>query len=497
MRYLYILLVVLLNTGCNKFLDVNENPNKPGSSTLPLKTKLSAALLSHAIQESTQINQIGGFWGGYWGTPNEAIGQFADLKQYNGLAIRHQREGIKVWEDAYANLNYYQLIIEEAELNNEYFFSGVSKIMQGTIFLRLVDFYNHIPFTDALQGTTKIDPAYDDGKTVYEKSIQLITQGIEEIKLAPNSTTVDPGTNDIIFKGDKHKWIQLANTIKLRALIRQSETNNNNFIQEQISIINNEGSGFIEEDVLVNPGFSATNGNPFYISYYRDQAAASTANRENIRPTVFFLDQLKDLNDPRLNQLFTDISGEYKGVHFGNPATDPIYSRANTSAFKGPNENGNVAAGIFKNIQQGIVFILAAEASFLEAEAIERGWIQGNAESKYLEAIQHSFSYQGLNNSSYNNYIQQSSVDYQQASNKIERIIHQKWIALYGNSNIEAWNDYRRLGYPNLPNSLEAPTPQSRPLRLMYPETERMTNNINATKAGSDDIFSSAVWWDL
>lgn len=496
MRNLYILLLAISFVGCSKFLDVNENPNKPGSSTLPLKTKLSAAILSTSIQESIQINQIGGFWGGYWGTPNEALGQFADLKQYNGLAIRHQREGIKVWEEAYANLNYFQLIIDEATLNNDPFYSGLGKIMQGALFLRLVDFYNHIPFTDALKGTALINPSYENGKSVYEKSIHLITAGIEDIKLAPNSTTVDPGNHDILFNGDKTKWIQLANTLKLRALIRQSETNNTDFIQAQINIIQNEGTGFLKTDAIVNPGFTASNGNPFYIAYYRDQAGASTANRENIRPTEFLIQTLTDLNDPRITSLFTEVGGNYQGVLFGNPSVGANHDRASTSAFKGPNENSNAPAGIFKNMQQGLVYLSAAESAFLQAEAMERGWLSGNAAELYIEGITQSFKYLELNTSDLNSYLAQSAVDYSVSTNKIETIIQQKWIALYGNSNIEAWNDYRRLGYPAIPNSLSAPTPQSRPLRLMYPETERMTNNTNVSKAGSDDVLNSAVWWD-
>lgn len=496
MRNLYILFILFFCAGCDKFLDVNDNPNRPGSSTLPLRAKFSAALLSIGIQESTQINQIGGFWGGYWGTPNEAIGQFADLKQYNGLAIRHQRDGIKVWESAYANLNYFQLIIDEAVETNELFFSGSSKVMQGWLFLRLVDFYNNIPFSDALKGTSKIDPVYEGGQQVYEQAIQLITTGIDEIKRAPNSTTIDPGNHDILFQGDKTKWIQLANTVKLRALIRQSQVNNQTYIQTQLGIILDEGTGFLTDDAIMNPGFAASNGNPFYIAYYRDQANASTNNRENIRPTQFFLQQFERLNDPRVATLFVQVGGAYNGVLLGNPTTAPEYARAATSPFKGPAENGGNPAGIFKSLQQGLVFMSSAEASFLQAEAIERGWINGNAAQKYEEGVTKSFQYLGVAAGDLATYLAQSTVAYQQATDKIEQIITQKWLALYGNSNIEAWNDYRRLGYPALPNSLEAPTANSRPLRLMYPETERMTNNANATQAGDDDILNNPVWWD-
>src|SRR5690625_4540333 len=76
-------------------------------------------------------------------------------------------------------------------------------------------------------------------------------------------------------------------------------------------------------------------------------------------------------------------------------------------------------------------------------------------------------------------------------------IIGQKWLALNSISNIEAWNDYRRLGWPEFPNSAASGIGQNeRPLRFMYPESERSTNNENASKQGNDEMTVSPVWWD-
>ena len=51
---------------CEDFLNVNETPNSHAISTLPLKAKLTAALVSTVNQESLQLNKIGALWGGYW-----------------------------------------------------------------------------------------------------------------------------------------------------------------------------------------------------------------------------------------------------------------------------------------------------------------------------------------------------------------------------------------------------------------------------------------------
>src|SRR5690606_35684145 len=129
-------------------LDVNEDPNNPIRETLPLKAKLPAAQVASVNQETGELNQIGALWGGYWGTTNEGISMFVDLKTYNGSAIRHQRDGIQVWEDVYTTMLYYKLIWDEADEKNASMYAGISKIMIGWHFMRLVDLYNGVPFDE-------------------------------------------------------------------------------------------------------------------------------------------------------------------------------------------------------------------------------------------------------------------------------------------------------------------------------------------------------------
>src|SRR6218665_3352604 len=112
-KIMNMLLAAVIAVGlsaCNDFLDVNDNPNSPVSENLRLSAKLPAALVSSVNQESGQLNQIGALWGGYWGTTSEGTNLFPDMKNYNGPAIRHQRDGIPVWENTYTTLLYYQLI---------------------------------------------------------------------------------------------------------------------------------------------------------------------------------------------------------------------------------------------------------------------------------------------------------------------------------------------------------------------------------------------------
>lgn len=484
-------------TSCDKFLDVNENPNAPGASTLPLSAKFPAAIVSTVNQETIQLNQIGAFFGGYWGTNNDGNSSFYDFKTYNGPSIRNQRGGVPVWENGFNNILYFQLIKDEAFSSGDRFYIGASKIMQGWLFLRLVDVYNNIPFDEAAKGTEFKAPKYEDGKSVYQKAVNLITEGIQDVK---NSPEVGVRTDDIIFKGNKSQWAKFGNTIKLRALIRQSEVGDQSYINAEINTIENEGSGYLSvgENAYVDPGYLNSTGklNPFWENYYRNVQGAAVANYRIIRPTVYLLDQYELRNDPRLEKLYVAVNGEYKGVLFGNPdAGNPIYDEENTSSFKGANENNGNPTGLFKKFNQPSVLLSSFESLFLQAEAAQRGWISGNVKTFYEDAIKESFNYLSVPTSEFAQYNAQNNINLDNASAKIARIIEQKWLALNSVNSIEAWNDYRRLGLPDFPGTA-ATGITGRPLRFMYPETERGTNGDNAAAQGSDLMTKDRVWWD-
>ncbi|RDC56167.1 SusD/RagB family nutrient-binding outer membrane lipoprotein [Pedobacter chinensis] len=496
--YLFAALISIGFSSCEKFLDVNDDPNNPVNQNLPLSAKLPAALLSTVNQEAIQLNQLGSFWGGYWGTNSEGINQYFKEKTYDGPSIRHQRDGIPIWENGFQNLLYYQLIKEQGQAEGAGYYSGISKIMQGWTFLRLVDIYNNIPFDDALQGTKFPTPRYEGGQVVYQKSINLITDGINEVKAAGTDATI--ARADIIFNGSKQLWAKFGNTIKLRALIRQSQTNNQAYIAAEIQKIQAEGSGYLElnQNATLKPGYENTAGkiNPFWETYYRNVQGATTAAYDNLRPTSFLIDQYKMRNDPRMAKIYQAVAGDYKGVLFGNPTASAEYNRAATSALRGPQENGNAAAGLLKSALQPLVLMGSFESLFLQAEAAQRGWIAGSAKTFYEQGIQASFTYNEVPTASFAAYNAQPSVDFDQATDKISAIITQKWLSLNSINGIEAWSDYRRLGLPAIPNSLGAPSPAARPLRLMYPESERQTNNAEASRQGGDQVTVDKVWWN-
>jgi hypothetical protein len=89
----------------------------------------------------------------------------------------------------------------------------------------------------------------------------------------------------------------------------------------------------------------------------------------------------------------------------------------------------------------------------------------------------------------------------------LERIITQKWIAIFPLGN-EAWAEYRRTGYPRLMPVLPehdrsggAVDPAKGARRIQYPAEEYAENRTNVEAAvagelGGKDTAGTKVWWD-
>src|SRR5690625_7486539 len=95
--------------------------------------------------------------------------------------------------------------------------------------------------------------------------------------------------DDILFEGNRVMWARFGNTIKLRALIRQSETGNDSYIQTEIDKIMAEGSGFLSkgETVTANPGDSYSRPHNLDTNVHRHHGGSSTHVHHSIRPTEY------------------------------------------------------------------------------------------------------------------------------------------------------------------------------------------------------------------
>lgn len=495
--YTSIVATAFSAVSCKKVLDINDNPN--ASTSVSKDNLLAGSLLTTARLETTTINELGNFWGGYWGkaydvsgTTTGASGATIDLIANYTIIDNFATD---IWEKSYVNIYNYTLL-DQQSAGVAPFYSGIAKIVKGLHFLQLVDHYNNIPFSQA-SNPANTRPAYDKGEDAYIGAVNLISDGILDIKSATGSAI--PSTSDIFFKGDPASWIKFGNTIKLRALLRQSQLSaKSSYITTELAKIKAEGSGFVIADVLASPGFTTqadNQQNPFYTAYFRNTQGVVSGMFNAVRPTRFLLSKYDAVNDPRKALIFAEATsgGGYKGVVLGQNAADATQNATVTSAFRGP------GTGVIKTATSGALVFSLAESLFLQAEAAQRGWIDGAAKDYYENGIKASFNYIGVPATAFAAYNVQAGVAFNDATatDKVERIIGQKWLALNSIGGAEAWNDFRRLGLPaGMPGSVAASaTGTVYPKRLRYPSSEVSTNGAEVSRQGNIDGLVNKVFW--
>lgn len=134
-----------------------------------------------------------------------------------------------------------------------------------------------------------------------------------------------------------------------------------------------------------------------------------------------------------------------------------------------------------------------AEVKFILAELAQKGIITGDAKKYYNDGVSAAITQWGITVPS--NYMTNSLVAY---DGTLERIFTQKYYALFF-TDYQQWFEYRRTGFPVLPNNGGLLNEGIMPVRLQYPSSIILTNTQNYNAAlesmGADNI-NTKVWWE-
>lgn len=264
-----------------------------------------------------------------------------------------------------------------------------------------------------------------------------------------------------------------------------------------------------------NAFMTLANTNPFHVVMYEYNGGDSRISADI---TSF----MNGYNDPRREKYFTlstftgNTTNGYIGLRSGImiPEAGKAQSYSNMKV-----ETGNK-----------LLWMNAAEVSFLKAEGALRGWNMGggSAEEYYNAGISLSFeqwdasgaeqyredevsvpeSYKDpLGSYSYFGTTSKITVKYDveaEYEKNLERIITQKWIANFP-LGIEAWSEFRRTGYPKLIPVMEnksggTVSTERMARRLPYPQEEYTNNAQNVANAVSQylkgpDNIGTDIWW--
>jgi len=392
----------------------------------------------------------------------------------------------------FKNLTYVKNIEDPSGAADYGNYDAIVETIKGFQYQHLVDLYGDVPYTEANLRGANTTPKYDDAETIYKSVIDSLTSAAT-LALNPAENAENPGAADIIFGGDMTKWAQFANTIKLRMLIRLSNTGQDSYIQTQIGLIDANGAGYVTEDVSANPGYSPNEDqqSPFYGYAGYDEGDVEMDRHDYTVASDFLIASLQDNNDPRIDLLFDlPASGD---THKGVKQAISLPGTGFTS-----NDLSKIGEGLLKSHDQDQPIMLLAESLFLQAEANVRGYIAGGdaaAMELYNEGIQASFDYLGAEGAE--DYYAQpiQNVSWGASSDKIEAIITQKYFALNGVSGIESWIELTRTGFPSgLP--IPEDSDGKRPVRLLYPSSEYARNADNVPASTTADAFNNPPFWN-
>ncbi|MCL9807340.1 SusD/RagB family nutrient-binding outer membrane lipoprotein [Flavobacterium amniphilum] len=505
-------LAVFTLFSCEDYLDVNEDQqNRPDFESLNPKQMLAGVLVNYGNHQNTTVSDFGNRMAYIWGlntgfTSNDPAYDYNfNSSSYNGL-----------FNTTYLLTDNAQDILDKEEKfpNYEYHF-GIAKIFKVLGMDYVTALYGDVPYSQAFRDDVSA-PAYDDDKTI----IPALFAEIDEARTFLNTSNPDVialGTEDVVFHGDLAKWNQLLNTVELKLALRLSKTTD----PALVTLRNTRFAGlsanpdFITEDVAYNPGFniSVSKRNPIFETWGLNDGldAFTSANRAQaagdfvarlVNGTMNDANITTGLVDPRRSRMFALVGGQVVGnVQGVFPST--TISRFASFYF------GRVGADAHDADNNASIrdayLMQAAEAHFLKAEAIQRGYLTGagTAQGSFNAGITASFNFYSRNWGTVTSFTTLNPVTYIAAidtknglgwtgsTDKISAIMTQKYLALANWHGIEPYLDHLRTGYPVLPLPQPVTSRTTRPFRMIYPSREYSTNSGNVPVLTLNDIFTN------
>lgn len=482
LRKSYVLIPVLLGLGaCSKYLDVNVTPNNPTAVTPAVL--LPAAEVGSAFANANELNRFALVVTQQLTGVSNGPATY-DVYQTNGGDFGNQWR-FELYSGALVN---YQKLIELGDANGAKAYSGIAKILKAYTFSIATDVWGDVPYSQALQGELYVQPRLDKQEDIYKGNagagiqslFDLVREGIKDLDA---TSTTKPGNDDLIYGGDLTKWKRAGNSLLLKfamQISRKEPALATSVINEVLT-----GNTYINANSLdMNQPFGGSVGSQdprytwTYVSLFKDDMILSTR----------YLNLLKGLNDPRLPIYFTKPAADYVTIDNGARGftVPPVanFSRLSKTLL---GANGEGPVRLVTNFQR----------AFILAEAALRLGTPGDPQALYTEGITASMTMAGLTPAQITAYLTANpTVATLTGTNeqKIAQIITQKYVAFTGNG-LEAWNDYRRTGYPILQQSQNAAgIDGTRPVRAVYINEEIQRNPNFPNPAPQSNV---RVWWDI
>lgn len=481
------LLAVALLTACTKeYKTLNVNPNGV-SQTVPERLLNPAvyAVVSHGPTRAHAItNDLMQVW--------VSLSETDEVHRY----VIRPSVSTAMWNAWYLQrtnfLDMYR--IADAMPTKAKAYMAIANIMDAHVTSLITDTYGDVPYFDANKAYTEkiLTPKFDKQVDIYRDLFRKLEEANTLLSATITLSETQKGL-DALYGGDMAKWRKFGNSLYLRLLLRVSAK------ADAIA------AGLSPADKMMQIVANPTTY-PIFVSNADNAALKFTGETQPLRSPFaswrdldfsafgsfaeFFINNLDEWGDPRLDLWATKYDNEYVGVPSGfavgqRPAVRSIYK----SDLKLSSKFGAI--------------ITYGEVQFILAELAIKGLATGSAATFYNNAVRASIDFwtpEPLTDVAFNNYIANPDLAWNSSDSftqMMEKIHIQKYYALFFND-FQQWFEYRRTGHPILTKGLGVENDGIMPTRLYYPVIVQSLNKTNYNKAISEqgpDNLQTKVWW--
>jgi hypothetical protein len=488
---LFSLLFTLAFTSCQDFEELEKDPNKPGE--VPPSLLFTNILYNTYYAPWSDEHRWNQFW-----CSNYA---YYDDQEYDWTTTYFNYDRLK-------NVN---KMIEEAERvglakNNPY--SAIGKFFMAYFYVDMSLRLGDLPLSEALQMLDNVAPKYDTQKAVFKQVLTWLEESNTDLQELINNNDKSL-SGDFMLGNDLKKWQKVVNSYKLRVLITLSKKEADADLNVKAlfaAVVNNPTKYPVISSLADNLKFtfnSSTDKYPLNQDNY-----GQTATRNNMSAT--YLNTLVSLKDPRTfivadpapAKISAGLTAQDYEAYVGASSGESLDDMS-TKMLNG--EYSPISKSKYYSSYTGepCIQVGYSEVCFNIAEAINRGWITGNAEEYYIKGIKASWTFHGVTSvdEKWTSYYAQSSVKLSTtAADALKQILTQKYLAFFQNSGWEAYNNYRRTGVPVFLTGPGTANSGRIAKRWQYPSSERTSNPYNYNAAltsqfgSTTDDINAEMW---
>jgi hypothetical protein len=498
-RYLLALAFLVIFTRCQDFDEIEKNPNQ--TITAPPSLILTG-IQNDMLEDPWSLEHR---WNQYWCCNYNYYGNNEYSWTNATLKFQTLKNVLKMEEEA---LN------TGAKALNPY--SALGKFFRAYFYVRMTQQVGDLPLEEALQGLENTTPAYATQKDIYLKALEWLEGANNDLASliaagtpAPTSPLGDIFAGDIYLGNSLQAWQKIVNAFTLRVLISLSKKESDADLN-----IKNRFNAIVSNPAKYPLLASAADNLQIYYngstSLYPTNPGSRGLDKGRYNMAEMYVKTLTDLEDPRVFVTCNPAEAKLKaGIAFDSfdayvgassaESLDDMSSKAGKGEYSYANQLRYY--GTYAGPEPALM-LGYAEQNFAIAEAINRGWITGDAATYYNNGIIASMEVYGIKDGSslkvttaddvvlgevipsVTDYLDNAAVKY--AGNNatgLTQILTQKYLAFFQNSGLEAYYNQRRTGIPAFAEGTGTGNNGVIPKRWLYPSSEETTNSENLDKA--------------